>query len=160
MIAVSRDKFDPMTTFHLKTRRHASDTIHKTSKRWQLHVWEQVLLENAGLAFHQDTMVREYLNLKDGEHFEQLEQFRYDVDDERYQKRRAKHLEKKGWTDVATAWISDRDHTVGRSEVWMNSTMYTISCSHSWNQCMTQVRMIFKDWCFAFVCKPYKNGND
>ena len=103
--------------------------------------------------------MREYLNLKDGEHFEQLEQFRYDVDDERYQKRRAKHLEKKGWTDVATAWISDRDHTVGRCEVWMNSTMYTISCSHCWNQCMSQVRMVFKDWCFAFLCKPYGNGN-
>ena len=91
---------------------------------------------------------------------ESVERFKWSTGDEEYVKRRAKHLTKKGWETVKTGYLTDVDHSIGRSLAWMNSTMFTIACSHSWNQCMSYLRILFKDWLFASGKKLYITGND
>ena len=162
-----------LTTFSVNTRRGENDTEHtSTHKNWQLHRLNMTNIQNRKLGLHHNEMVRKYFEeyfpshfeeLKDGEtftSFEDIEQFQWGTDDTEYLKRRMERLKRKGWENVDTSCFSDEDHMVGRSEIWMNCPMFLLTCSHSFNQCLSLLRILYKDWCFAFGKKRYNTGND
>ena len=100
------------------------------------------------------------MKLDEGQSFEDLEDFAWGTGDEEYLKNLTQHLKRKGWEGVPVGKWCDIDHCVGRSKIWMNSTLYTFACSHRWNQCMSYLRILLNDWLFAFGDKPYGTGND
>ena len=75
-------------------------------------------------------------------------------------KGRFAYLKRKGWDGVPFAKWSDIDHMAGRSQMWMNNTLFTVSCSHSWNQYMSYVRFLFRHWGFGCGKCKYITGND
>ena len=70
-------------------------------------------------------------------------------------------LEAKGWTKVKQAVLCDQDHLLGRLCAWMNVSVsiFTMSCSHSWNQCIMNVRQRMGCWGFCFANIKYNGGN-
>ena len=144
-------------TFEVKLR---SSKGQYKSKLWTLHQLNNTVMSNMDLGFNKNKLVRSFLELKEGEHFESVSWLAYETDDLEYMKRRTRHLRRKGWEDVEFATCSDNDHSAGRSQVWMNTSLYTILCSHSWNQCQSCVCIFFGEWGFAFLRKPYVSGND
>ena len=146
-----------MHTFEVKLR---SSKGQSKPKSWSLHQLNNTVMSNMDLGFNKNKLVRSFLGLKEGEHFESVSWLAYGTDDLEYMKRRTQHLRKKDWEDVEFATCSDNDHSVGRSQVWMNTSLYTILCSHSWNRCQSYVRLFFGDWGYAFVRKQYVNGSD
>ena len=130
------------------------------TKCWSLHQLQTTVIHNLGLGFRNNKLVRDFLKLGDGQSFEDLEHFAWGTGDEEYLTKLTQHLKGKGWEGVPVGKWCDIDHCVGRSKVWMNSTLYTFACSHRWNQCMSQLRILLNDWLFAFGDKPYGTGND
>ena len=149
-----------LTTYFVNTRKDDDKPGRKDRKTWTIHRLQNILLDNMGLGFKNSKLVRDYLELKDGETFENVDRFKWSTDDKEYVKKRVAYLKRKGWEGVPLADCSDIDHTVGRSCGWMNSTLFTLACSHSWNQCMSYLRILFEDWGYASLDKTYGTGND
>ena len=109
-------------------------------------------------------MVRQYLGLTEDQGWEDVPRFKYrrglDEKSKAAIRLREEHLAKKGWETVEMAPWCDLDHLVGRSQVWMNSNIFILSCSHSWNTQMSYVRIFYKDWGYAWAQIPYGSGND
>jgi hypothetical protein len=117
-------------------------------------------MENKGMGFRNYKKLSDYLKLTEGQSFEDADGFRWADGDMEYLMRRNQYLERKGWEDVETGKWCDTDHCVGRSQIWMNATIFTMPVSHSWNKCMSNLRILFKDWGYAFAEKSYDTGND
>jgi hypothetical protein len=103
------------------------------------------------------------LDLKPGQHFEEAAFFRFAPLSERairQLKLRVSYLKRRGWKELEFGELTDVDHMAGRSKLWMNSTLFTMHTSHSWNQYIGFIRMLFGRWGFGCgVCK-YGSGND
>ena len=149
-----------LITFAVSLRKNDDPTKEYNRRTWSLHQLENNVMHNLGLGFRNSKLVRDFLKLDEGQSFEDLEDFAWGTGDEEYLKRLTQHLKKKGWEGVPVGKWCDIDHCVGRSKIWMNSTLYTFACSHRWNQCMSYLRILFNDWLFAFGDKPYVTGND
>ena len=117
-----------------------------------------------GFGLIKSAMVRQYLGLTEDQGWEDVPRFVYhrgfDEKSRAAIEARKDRLEKKGWETVKMAPWCDMDHLVGRSQVWMNSNIFILSCSHSWNTQMSYVRIFYKDWGYAWAQIPYGSGND
>ena len=156
-VKITRCKEDTLTAFVVMIRRSddPADRITVT-----LHQLTHIILHSMGLGLHNHAGFRSFLDLEDGQSFEEISWLSYGDGDEEYLKKRAQHLRRKGWEDVALANTSDIEHNFGRSKVWMNSSFLTFPCSHSYNRCLSYVRVIWKCWGFISSDKTYGSGND
>ncbi len=133
-------------------RKYVSDT-----KSWSLHRLHGIVFHNHGLGLNNRDWYREYFDLKKDETFEaKIGYYKYYPELLEQQKKR---LEAKGWTKVKQAVLCDEDHLLGRLCAWMNSSIFTMSCSHSWNQCIMNVRQRMGCWGFCFANIKYNGGN-
>jgi len=146
-----------LTTYKVKLRRSDDPADNGIVT---LHQLTHIILHNMGLGLHNHAGFRSFLGLEKGQSFEEVSWLSYGAGDEEYLKRRAQHLKKKGWEDVALANTSDIEHNFGRSKVWMNSSFLTFPCSHCYNRCLSYVRVIWKCWGFVSSDKRYGSGND
>ncbi len=126
-------------------------------KQWTLHRLTQVVLHNHGRGMIHNELLREHYGLKDGETFEDKVNY-YDYNPEAAKKRRAR-LIAKGWEGVGQASWCDYDHLLKRTRVWMNASIFTMPCSHSWNSCMAKIRQRMGCWGFGFAYIKYNGGN-
>ena len=124
---------------------------------WQVHRLEQTVLYNLDLGLHKRKWFREYLELEDNETFESKIRY-YDYNLEA-KEMRDKRLNAKGWYNVKQSVACDDDHLLGRMRMWMNASIFTMNCSHSWNQCVGKVRTRMGCWGFAFANIKYNGGN-
>ena len=143
-----------------QTRRDksvAAEAKYTGGKRWSAHRLELTVLYNLGLGMNNCAWFRKYLRLESEETFEaKLSYYKYDHDAE---ERRRAQLKAKGWEDVKQAVSCDGDHLLGRMRMWMNASLFVMPCSHSWNQCMANVRAKMGCWGFAFAHVKYTGGN-
>ena len=147
-------------SFFCQTRRDksvAAEAKYTGGKRWSAHRLELTVLYNLGLGMNNCAWFRKYLRLESEETFEaKLSYYKYDHDAE---ERRRAQLKAKGWEDVKQAVSCDGDHLLGRMRMWMNASLFVMPCSHSWNQCMANVRAKMGCWGFAFAHVKYTGGN-
>lgn len=120
---------------------------HKIS----IHRLLQINAMNLGMGMDSNSKFKTYLGDSTFE-----EAFPYTAQDERAYERK---LASRGWERVKFAKTCDVDHLVGRKELWMNMTIFTMPCSHRWNSCMVFVRLMAGHWCFALGFKSYTGGN-
>ena len=115
-----------------------------------------------GIHFYQP--LRKYLELQEGKTFQEVERFKCECytteDGMKAFETRFKYLKKREWLHVSTASVCDVDHTVGRSQFWINSNMLLLTCLHQYNKHLGIIRSLFGDWGFAFSRMEYGTGND
>ena len=160
LVKVYKDKTADMTTFNLYLRDQNGD-----QEKFQLHRLVNINIEHHGRGLRFWGPLREYLELEDGKSFEDVPRFQYNLGNTEKSiqaiKAKVKRLKRKGRCPRKNAKWCDIDHLVGRSKVWMNNSIFTISCSHSWNRSMAYIRYLFGDWgyaCSAYL--EYGSGND
>ena len=127
------------------------------SRQWSLHQLHAAVLDNLGYGLNNRKWFRDHHGLKDGETFEAKVSY-YDYYPEPL-KQQKKRLDAKEWREVKQALRCDQDHLLGRLCAWMNTSLFTMSCSHSWNQCMMKVRQRMGCWGFGFANIKYNGGN-
>jgi len=163
--SIERVSFNVTTTDNLfkfvcttqRDKSFDSEKKYAGEKQWSLHRLEQVVLFNLDLGMNKCEWFRDYFGLKGSETFEEkLSYYKYDPD---AAKRRRARLELKGWENVRQAVQCDVDHLIGRMHMWMNASIFGMPCSHSWNQCMGNVRQRMGCWGFAFATIEYNGGN-
>ena len=160
-LGVSEDKSQPMTTFKVQIPQPGEGA---KQKNWQIHRLIAVSSDNCMFGLQNDKDFCNYLKLNDDQTFEDVERFKYhqafSERSIRALEKRFDYLKKKGWDNVCLAKKSDLDHCLGRSMMWMNSNMFIMFCSHSWNTSMSYVRIMFGCWGFAFGHFEYVSGSD
>ena len=159
-VSVSEDKSQTMTTFRVNLPQPKG----AAKKHWTIHRLIATSSAHCKFGLQNDEDFSNYLELKDGQTFEDVERFKYhqafSERSIRALEKRFDYLKKKGWDNVDLAKKSDLDHCLGRSMMWMNSNMFLMFCSHSWNRSMSYVRIMFGCWGFAFGHFKYVSGND
>lgn len=109
-------------------------------------------------------IMTEYLGLKEGQSFEDLDGYKYHQNlserDYRAMLRKENDLKKRMWDQRLLGKWTDVDHLVGRSQKWMNSDFFCMHVSHSWNQAMSYVRIMYGNWLYGFATIKYGTGND
>jgi hypothetical protein len=105
-----------------------------------------------------------YLGLKEGQTFEDLDGYKYHQNlserSIRMMIRKENYLKKRMWDGRLLGKWTDVDHLIGRSQKWMNSDFFCMHVSHSWNQAMSYVRIMYGDWLYGFASIEYGSGND
>ena len=152
---------DNLFTFQCHTARdkefESERKYENDHKPWSLHRLHGTVFHNLGLGLNNRDWYRDYFDLKKDETFEATIGY-YQYYPELLEQRK-KRLEAKGWTKVKQAVLCDEDHLLGRLCAWMNSSIFTMSCSHSWNQCIMNVRQRMGCWGFCFANIKYNGGN-
>lgn len=155
-----------LITFRASFRKPGSNSQGQDDEHnrqlMRLHRLLQINAAHHGLDIHSNKEFLKYFRLNKGQSLFESERLKFTGETERsldYMKRRLRHLKRKGWEEVELAQTSDVDHFVGRSKVWMNSLMFTIHCSHSWNQKIMFVRRLFGCWGYGHAKIKYVNGN-
>jgi hypothetical protein len=109
-------------------------------------------------------IMTEYLGLKEGQSFEDLDGYKYHQNlserNIRMMVRRENYLKKRMWEERLLGKWTDVDHLIGRSQKWMNSDFFCMQVSHSWNRAMAYVRIMYGDWLYGFASIEYRSGND
>ena len=109
-------------------------------------------------------IMTEYLGLEEGQSFEDLDGYKYHQNlserNIRMMIRQENKLKKRMWKKRLLGKWTDVDHLVGRSQKRMNSDFFCMQVSHSWNQAMSYVRIMYGDWLYGFASIEYKSGND
>lgn len=141
-----------------RDKEHKSEAKWKSNhKPWALHRLKQVVYSNLGLGINNRDWFRNYFELADNETFE--DKFSYYEFDAEAAKQRYQRKKANGWEDVELASQCDGDHMLGRLCMWMCESIFVLPCSHSWNQCMANVRKHMGCWGFGFAHIEYKGGN-
>lgn len=160
---ISEDFHDNLTTFRVNIRRPNSTK----QNHYSIHQLVYNVGASNGFGLSKYPPLLAYLGLTEQcQGWEDCEDtwFRYhqvnDPKTEEAIKKREEYLKSKGWEEVKTARWSDMDHLVGRSQVWMNSNIFIICCSHQWNQQAARVRIFFEEWLYMMGYIKYGTGND
>eukprot|EP00985_Skeletonema_marinoi_P004419 scaffold1935_cov223-Skeletonema_marinoi.AAC.3 len=139
-------------------------TVKVNGKLILHHRLVAIMKDHYGFGFCHNHLIKEYLQLKDGETFEDVERFKYrqDLSDRAVElsRKRSGIVKKKKWNERKLAKWSDVDHLLGRSKRWKNSDFFCMHVSHSWNQAMSYVRIVYGDWLYAFTNISYGSGSD
>jgi hypothetical protein len=156
-LAITDQKGRPLKTFRLSVGLNSETTITH-------HRLVAIYVYHYGFDFSQHPLIMGYLDLKKGQSFEEHERFKYrqDLSDSAMRNRfkREEYLERRQWHERKLAKWSDFDHLLGRSKKWKNSYLFGMNVSHSWNQAMSYIRIVYGDWLYGFASVKYESGND
>lgn len=156
-VAITDQKGQPLKTFRLSVGLNSETKITH-------HRLVAIYIYHYGFDFSQHPLIMKYLDLKEGQSFEEHERFKYrqDLSDIAMRNRfkREEHLERRQWHERKLAKWSDFDHLLGRSKKWKNSYLFGMNVSHSWNRAMAYIRIVYGDWLYGFANVKYESGND
>ena len=145
----------PVTNFTVKVTKGLLVSHHRLVA---------IIKDHYGFGFHQNDLIKEYLELEDGQSFEDNLRFKYRQDLSRRaiksRENRETYLRRRKWDERKMAKWSDIDHLLGRSQRWKNSDFFCMHVSHSWNQAMSYIRIMFGDWLYGFTTISYGSGSD
>ena len=154
VLVITDDKNPKLPTFVVKVN----------SKPIKHHRLVAIIKDHYGFGFCQNDLIKEYLELEDGQSFEDNDRFKYhqDLSEKAIKSRkyRETYLKRRKWDARKMAKWSDIDHLLGRSQRWKNSDFFCMHVSHSWNQSMSYIRILFGDWLYGFTTISYGSGSD